>query len=173
MATIGQGFSPADRLTIGWAGLRGAVPTVLATFAVVEGVERGFEFFNIVFFAVIISVLFQGMTLTPVARRLGSTTNESAIPLPLTSERAVKRLGAETIEFQVKPGDTIVGLSVSQLGMSKHALLTLVVRQDSAILPRGDTEILAGDLLEIIVRQEAAIELRDQLRDWRHGSGAS
>ena len=33
-----RGFTPAERIVLGWAGLRGAVPVVLATFPVIEGV---------------------------------------------------------------------------------------------------------------------------------------
>ena len=64
---------------LGWAGLRGAVPVVLATFPVIEGVPHSLEFFNIVFFAVLLSTLVQGATFEPLARRLGVTT--SRIPL--------------------------------------------------------------------------------------------
>ena len=47
------GYSVADRLVLGWAGLRGAVPVVLATFPVIAGVDRGIDVFDIVFFAVV------------------------------------------------------------------------------------------------------------------------
>ena len=53
---------------LGWAGLRGAVPVVLATFPVIEHVPRQRAmFFNIVFFAVVISTLLQGTTFEPLA----------------------------------------------------------------------------------------------------------
>ena len=167
VSTVGQGFSAGDRLTLGWAGLRGAVPIVLATFPIVEGIENGFEFFNIIFFAVVFSALIQGMTISPVAKWLGSTTDESAIPTPVIKESSIRRLHAETIEFRVRPGDTVVGQRVQDLHITKDALLTLVLRDDRAILPRGDTEIQEGDLLELIVRQEGAVDLRKQLAGWR------
>ncbi|MEX1219798.1 MAG: potassium/proton antiporter [Solirubrobacterales bacterium] len=167
VSTIGLGFAPGDRLTLGWAGLRGAVPIVLATFPIVEGVENGFDFFNIIFFAVVFSALIQGMTISPVAKWFGSTTDESAIPTPLIQESSIRRLHAETIEFKVRPGDMIVGQRVQDLHIIKDGLLTLVLRDDRAILPRGDTEIHEGDLLELIVRQEGAVELRKQLAQWR------
>ena len=79
-ATAFDRFRPAERVTLGWAGLRGAVPVVLATFPVIEGVPRSVEFFNIVFFAVLLSTLLQGSTFEPVARRLGVTTEGPALP---------------------------------------------------------------------------------------------
>jgi cell volume regulation protein A len=56
------------------------VPVVLATFPVIEHVPRSIEFFNIVFFAVLLSTLVQGSTFEPLARRLGVTTTEPALP---------------------------------------------------------------------------------------------
>jgi len=71
--TLGCGFGRAECVLLGWAGLRGAVPVVLATFPVLAGVPRSLEFFNIVFFAVLLSTILQGTTVEPLARRLGLT----------------------------------------------------------------------------------------------------
>jgi potassium/hydrogen antiporter len=71
LATAMQGFSYPERLVLGWAGLRGAVPVVLATFPVIADIPRSMEFFNIVFFAVLVSTLIQGATVEPLARALG------------------------------------------------------------------------------------------------------
>ena len=64
-------FGWREKLFISWAGLRGAVPVVLATFPIVAGVEGAQVIFNIVFFVVLLSSLIQGPTLGLVARRLG------------------------------------------------------------------------------------------------------
>jgi cell volume regulation protein A len=73
IATSQDPYSARERLLLGWAGLRGAVPVVLATFPVIAGVPRSLEFFNIAFFAVLLSTLIQGTTVEPLARRLGLT----------------------------------------------------------------------------------------------------
>jgi cell volume regulation protein A len=70
-ATAAGGLELRERTVLAWAGLRGAVPVVLATFPVIEGVHRSVEFFNIVFFAVLLSTLVQGASFEAVARRLG------------------------------------------------------------------------------------------------------
>lgn len=77
VATLGAGFRPEERLLLGWAGLRGAVPVVLATFPVIAQTPRSLEFFNIVFFAVVISTLIQGSTVELAARRLGVDERQS------------------------------------------------------------------------------------------------
>lgn len=58
---------------ISWAGLRGAVPIVLATFPIVAGVPGAQTIFNIVFFVVVASSVIQGTTLGPLGKRLGLT----------------------------------------------------------------------------------------------------
>jgi NhaP-type Na+/H+ or K+/H+ antiporter len=73
-------FSARERGVLSWAGLRGAVPVVLATFPVIDGVPGSLDFFNIVFFAVLLSTLLQGATFEPFAVALGVTTEERAPP---------------------------------------------------------------------------------------------
>jgi cell volume regulation protein A len=80
LVTLPEGFTASEGIALGWGGLRGAVPVVLATFPVIEHVPRSVEFFNIVFFAVLLSTLLQGSTFEPLARRLGVTTTEPALP---------------------------------------------------------------------------------------------
>jgi potassium/hydrogen antiporter len=70
-ATVGFGFTARERILLGWAGLRGAVPVVLATLPIIDHVPHSQEFFNLVFFAVIVSALIQGATVELLGRRLG------------------------------------------------------------------------------------------------------
>ena len=65
---------------LGWAGLRGAIPIWLATFPVIAGVEGSELIFNAIFFVVVTSTLIQGATFEPLARRLGVTSDEPALP---------------------------------------------------------------------------------------------
>jgi potassium/hydrogen antiporter len=67
-------FTVREQSVLAWAGLRGAVPVVLATFPVIDGVPDSLDFFNIVFFAVLLSTLLQGATFEPFAKVLGVTT---------------------------------------------------------------------------------------------------
>ena len=62
VAALPFAYEWRERLILGWAGLRGAVPVVLATFPVIEHVPRSLQFFNIVFFAVLVSTVVQGST---------------------------------------------------------------------------------------------------------------
>ncbi len=73
-------FNGRDRVLLGWAGLRGAVPVVLAALPVIENIHRSLEFFNIVFFTVLVSTLIQGSTVGMLARRLKLSADEAASP---------------------------------------------------------------------------------------------
>jgi cell volume regulation protein A len=77
LATAFEPFTNPERALIGWAGLRGAVPVILATFPVIDGVPRSLEFFNIVFFAVLVSTVVQGSTVEVLAERLGLVTGDA------------------------------------------------------------------------------------------------
>jgi cell volume regulation protein A len=169
LVTVAQGFSTGEKLVLGWAGLRGAVPVVFATFAVTEGIEGGLLIFNVTFFVVLLSTVLQGTTIEPVSRLLGVASDERAIPVPLVEPVLLSRLGAEVRQFPVREGDAVVGHAVRELGLPREALLNVVVRGERAIPPRGSTVVEPGDELHVIVRQEAAVEFQELLRRWREG----
>ena len=169
VATAFESFNTRERLVLGWAGLRGAVPVVLATFPVIEGIPNSLEFFNVVFFAVVISTLLQGTTFQTLAERLGLTTSEPALPRPLAESGVIKGLGAEVVEFPVWEDDALVGRRVRELGLPRDALLIVIVRGEEAIPPRGSTRIEAGDRLHVMVRHEVARGVRDLSERWRTG----
>src|SRR4051812_3431522 len=95
---VAWGFTAPERLMLGWAGLRGATPIVFATFPVTEHVAGGHTIFNVAFFVVLVSTVFQGLSIEPVARWLGVASDEASIPEPLVEPVLLNRLGAETIQ---------------------------------------------------------------------------
>ncbi|MGI8846496.1 MAG: potassium/proton antiporter [Thermoleophilaceae bacterium] len=167
--TLGGGLDWRESTLLGWAGLRGAVPIVLATFPVIDGVAEAGDFFNIVFFVVITSTLIQGITFDPLARRLGLTTAVPATERPLHEVGRIQRLGAEVLEYPVRASDAIGGLRVNQLELPREALVSVIVRSDEALLPRGSTEIEAGDRLHILVRGSVRTDTEKLFERWRAG----
>jgi cell volume regulation protein A len=166
---VAYGFTLPERLMLGWAGLRGATPIVFATFPVTENVPHGHLIFQVAFFVVLLSTVLQGLTIEPVARWLGVTSDEAAIPAPLVEPVLLNRLGAETMQFPVRGDDAVAGHPVRELGLPREALLNVIVRGDRAIPPRGSTVIQDGDQLHVLVRQEVAVEFRELMRRWRTG----
>ncbi|WP_327469170.1 potassium/proton antiporter [Baekduia sp.] len=163
------GFTIREQAVVGWAGLRGAVPVVLATFPVIEHIPRSHEFFNIVFFVVLLSTIVQGTTFEPFAKRLGVTTDDPALPRPLAESGTIRRLGAEVLEFPVVADDAIVGLAVRDLGLPREAVINVIVRDGQAIPPRGSTRVAAGDRLHVLYREEASRQLVSLTSSWRSG----
>src|SRR5207247_1550131 len=82
-----------------------------------------------------------------LARALGLTSTEPALPRPLVEVGAIQRLGAEVLEFPIVADDAIVGHVVNELDLPREALVSVIVRRDEALLPRGSTELEAGDRL--------------------------
>ena len=169
LATLGSGFSVREKGLLGWAGLRGAVPVVLATFPVIDDVPQSETFFNIVFFAVLLSTLLQGTTIDLVARRLGVMSDEPTRPASILEVGAVRELGADVIEHVIRTGDAAGGARLRDLGLPRDALVSLIVRGDEALLPRGSTRLEAGDRLLVLARREVADELALLLERWRTG----
>jgi potassium/hydrogen antiporter len=164
-----QGFSWQEQALLGWAGLRGAVPVVLAIFPVIAHVPHDSELFNIVFFAVVISTILQGVTFVPFANLLKVTTDEPALPVPLLETGNIRSLGADVVEYPVGDHDAIIGRRVREIGLPREALVNVIVRDDQVIPPRGSTRIEAGDRLHVLVLQEVAGEFDSLIERWRNG----
>ena len=162
-------YSNAERILVGWAGMRGAVPVVLATFPVIEGVPHSLDFFNIAFFAVLLSTVVQGTTVEPLARRLKMTTRSPALPRPLGDAGTVQAMGAEIVEFPVAKGDAVVGMHIRDLGLPREALVNVIVRGGRAIPPRGSTRVNAGDVLHIMATRDVMSDMYPLLERWRGG----
>jgi cell volume regulation protein A len=169
VASLTARFSLRERLMLGWAGLRGAIPIWLATFPVIAGLDASGEIFNIIFFVVVTSTLIQGTTFEPLARRLGVTSDEPALPRPLVESGRIGALGGEVFAYRVSDDAAIVGRPVRDLRLPRQAIVNVIVRGSEAIPPRGSTEIEAGDELHILVRAEVRAEVDGLMDRWRDG----
>jgi cell volume regulation protein A len=169
LATALARFEFRERLMLGWAGLRGATPIWLATFPVVAGVRSGDEEFAIVFFVVVTSTLVQGASFEPLARRLGLTTDEPALPRRLLESGRIQRMGGDVIAFRLPPGAAAAGHPVRELELPREALVNVIVREEHAIPPRGSTVLEEGDELHILVRGELRDEVEELTKTWVNG----
>jgi cell volume regulation protein A len=169
VATLFASLNIRERAMLSWAGLRGATPIWLATFPVVAGVGAGQELFSIVFFVVVTSTLVQGASFEPLARRLGLTTDEPALPRRLLESGRIRRLGGEVISYRLPAGAAAAGHLVRELGLPREALVNVIVREGTAIPPRGSTELREGDELHVLVRGELREEVEELTRRWHEG----
>jgi len=171
-AFLSTAFSPFDlreRLMLGWAGLRGATPIWLATFPVVAGIRSGEEEFAIVFFVVVSSTLVQGASFEPLARRLGLTTDEPALPRRLLESGRIRQMGGDVVSYRLPEDAVAAGHRVRELELPREALVNVIVRDGRAIPPRGSTEVRAGDELHILVRGPVREEVEELTRRWAKG----
>ncbi len=171
-AFVASAFSPfnsRERLMLGWAGLRGAIPIWLATFPVVAGVGDTDVIFNVIFFVVVTSTLVQGSTFEPLAKRLGVVSDEPTLPPPLIETGIINELGGESLVWRVRPGDAAAGHTIKELELPREALVNLIVRDGEALPPRGSTQIEERDELHIIARLEALDAVQQLAGRWRNG----
>ena len=127
------------------------------------------KFFNIAFFAVLVSTLLQGSTFTWIAGKLGALTNEPALRAPLVEVGQIRQLGADVVEVPLVEGDAAIGVRVRDLGLPRDALVNVLVRNDEALPPRGSTRLEAGDRLYVLARQSAMGALEEARERWRIG----
>ncbi|HEX8001457.1 MAG TPA: potassium/proton antiporter [Mycobacteriales bacterium] len=151
----------AERAFLGWAGLRGAVPIVLTTVPLTEGVRRADDLFDVVFVLVAVFTLLHAPTLGAAARRLGVTTEPR--PRDLTLEAApLGALDADMLHLAIGPRSGLNGVEVWELRLPPHAAVTLVVGDGESFVPDRWTRLRHGDELLVIVphAQRGAVERR-------------
>jgi cell volume regulation protein A len=145
-------LSWAERAFITWSGLKGAVPILLAAFAVLGGVAGAGHVYGVVFVVVLVSVVGQGTLVPFVARALAIPMRErAAMPWELSV-----RLGEEppaAHEFEVRAGSRAAGHAIRELPLGEHAWVTLVVRDGTATRPGGSLELHAGDRILLLAEE--------------------
>jgi cell volume regulation protein A len=169
VSTLLQGFGRRERIFLSWAGLRGAVPIVLATFALSEDLPQSETIFNAVFFVVLASTVLQGLTLEPIARRLQLATEPRPFYSPPLEIGSVEELGADVLEHVVGGADAVVGTKIRLMGLPPGAIVMLIVRDGLGVAPRGNTVIEAGDRLSLLVTDDCRDQLAALIERWEEG----
>jgi potassium/hydrogen antiporter len=151
------------QLFLSWAGLRGAVPIVLATIPLTARVPNAELVFDVVFVLVVVFTAIQAPTLPWVARRLGVT--ESAASRELTVDTAVlDELHSDLLQLTIPPGSHLAGVHLHELRLPPEAVVTLVVRDGSPLVPDDQTWLTIGDHLLVVVPAEARAATERRLR---------
>ena len=159
---------------LSWAGLRGAVPVVLATVPATVGAPGVPWLFDLVFVLVVIFTVVQAPTLPWVARRLGLATAHHQVDLAVETT-PLDDLGAELLEIDIGPGSRIAGVRVFELRLPVGANVSLVVREGRSFVPRDNDVLRHGDQLLVVapsaVRERTesrlqAVSRGGRLADW-------
>jgi potassium/hydrogen antiporter len=152
-----------EQAFLAWAGLRGAVPIVLATIPLAEGVVGADDLFDIVFVMVIFYTVLQGPTLPRVARMLGVVTRGEARDVEVEAA-PLDRLAADLLQVRIPVGSQLHGVEVRELRLPEGASVSLVVRGDQSFVPDGRRVLRTGDDLLVVtprrVRESTEARLR-------------
>ncbi|MEV6308626.1 potassium/proton antiporter [Streptomyces sp. NPDC051840] len=153
-----------EKALMSWAGLRGAVPIILATIPMVSGVEGSTRVFNIVFVLVVVYTLIQGPTLPWLAKSLNIAEDPSeAADLGIESA-PLERLRGHLLSVAVPGRSRMHGVEVAELRLPAGAAVTLVVRDGKSFVPAPSTVLRHGDELLVVatdpVRDAAEARLR-------------
>lgn len=150
-----------EQLFLSWAGLRGAVPVVLATFPIVAGVPDSYRLLNIVFVLVVIFTLVQAPSLRIVAHGLGLVSRDNTREIQVEAA-PLDVIDADLLTMTVRPGSRLHNVTILELRLPDPAVITLIIRNGHTFVPLPDTRIAVGDELLIVTtsRTRAAAEAR-------------
>lgn len=155
------GFSPREQLFISWVGLRGAVPIVLALFPLMAGLPYAGVIFQVTFVVVLVSLILQGSTLAPLARRLklevpGKREPEQRVALesPAAGEH-------ELLLFPLKGSRWSEPVDITEIHLPDPARVVAWFRDGSMYGRRRGSQVRENDLI-------AVLALRQQIPDVSH-----
>jgi cell volume regulation protein A len=171
----------AQQAFVSWAGLRGAVPIVLATIPLTADVPGATAIFDTVFVLVVVFTLVQGTSLPWMARRLGIAA--PVTPREIEVESApLEELDAELMQMRVPAGSRLHGVYLPELRLPEDAAVVLIVRDGRSFVPDETTRLMRGDQALLVSarrsRPEAERRLRaisraGRLASWRGEQGAA
>ncbi|MEX2430998.1 MAG: potassium/proton antiporter [Dehalococcoidia bacterium] len=159
-----------EKAFVSWVGLKGAVPIIIATFPLLDGVPQADAMFNIVFFVVLTSVLIQGTSIPLVARflRVEEKPEEAKVvvgpDLAWEEELSVNAQTSSLHEIDVAEGSSAAGKQIVGIGFPSNALVVALHRDDRTMVPAGSTTLLPGDRLVILLEDEAVETTRSLLQ---------
>jgi potassium/hydrogen antiporter len=168
LCTLRTGLRWRERTVISWAGLRGAVPIVLATFPLTAGVPGSAALFDVVFFVVLVSVLLQGTTLLPLVRRLGLEDRRPAWA-PVAEALPLDDVDVDLIELHVTEELAIVDRQLKDIGPPAHGRVVTVVRDERMMIPTGETRLRDGDVLLLTCMQDGDRDVAALVTAWARG----
>lgn len=148
------GFARKEIGYIGWVGLRGAVPIILATVPVLAGAPGAEGIFNVVFFIAVVNAFVPGATVPFLTRRLRlqrAGGAEAPTVLALNSREPLKGL---LLSFHVEGILAVSGLTIGDLELPEDAAVILLVRDQTLLPPRPDLTLQAGDQVYVVARPE-------------------
>ncbi len=167
-----------EQLFLSWAGLRGAVPIIMATVPLSMGVPNAPYLFDVVLIFVILFTCLQAPTLPYAARKLGLVDLEAARDVEI-EVAPLDKIAADLLQVRIPDGSRMAGLEVSELRLPPHSAVTLIIRNERPFAPAGRERLKVGDDLLIVTpsaererteQRLALLSRRGRLAKWREGA---
>lgn len=153
-------FPAAEVWYIGWMGLRGAVPIVLAIFPLLAGVHGAELLFNVAFVVVLVSLLAQGTTVGLAAHALGVALPRRGEPVA----RVQLTGGAghhELMEFDVEGDSPVCGVPLALIDLPPGARAVSVMRAGRPLAPDDAGPLVGGDVVAILASESVIGRLEE------------
>lgn len=166
-----------EQLFLSWAGLRGAVPIIMATVPLSMGVPNADRLFDVVLVFVIVFTCLQAPTLPFVARLLGLVDLDRAREVEV-EVAPLDKISADMLQVRVPEGSRIAGVEVSELRLPRDTVVTLIIRDEAPFAPLGRERLKVGDELLIVTptkererteRRLMMLSRQGRLARWRQG----
>jgi len=151
------------QLFLSWAGLRGAVPIVLATIPLSEDVPGAVFLFDVVLVFVIVFTCLQAPTLPFVGRRLGLLDDQAASDVEV-EVAPLDRISADLLQVRIPPGSRLAGVEIGELRLPPHTVVTLIIRDSEPFNPEPRERMRIGDELLIVTPNEHRETTEERLR---------
>lgn len=162
-AAVAQPVPARELGFLSWAGLRGAVPIVLATIPLSESVPGSETLFDIVFVMVVIYTLLTAPTLPVVARWLGVAQRSEPRDLELDAA-PLERIAADLLTVTISEKSRLHGVEVGELRLPRGASVTLLVRDGQIMVPEFRTVLRQGDDVLVVTPRRVRERTEQRLR---------
>jgi cell volume regulation protein A len=147
-------YPPKEILYIGWVGLRGAVPIVLATFPVLSGAPGAERLFDLTFIIVVASAFVPGATVAWVTRKLGLESREPPAPQAVLAIESRQPLEGELMSFYIDEALVVTGMPLAELPLPERAAVALILRGNTLVPPTPSVTLQPGDHVHLIAQPE-------------------
>lgn len=158
-------YEQKEKLFLMWGGIKGAVPIVLATYPLANGLDKNGFIFDAIFFAVFLSCIIQGTTLEPLARLLKFTDPKKPESLYSVELYSLKASDIDIFDVYIEDHSCSIGQKISALHLDKDTLISSIVRNGKIIFPKGDTVIQKNDILYVLTHSAKIQELTEKLNE--------
>ena len=160
--------SVPKQIFLSWAGLRGAVPIVLATIPLAQSVDGAEFLFDVVLVFVIVFTLLQAPTLPFVARRLGLADDQSAREIDV-EVAPLASISADLLQVRIPPESRLAGVEIGELRLPENVVVSLIIRDERPFAPGEFERIKVGDELLVVTPEAVRDKTEARLRDVGRG----